>query len=167
MDDPTAPELVVPSAGVHIVLPKEVAPKDLGLLIPKTPDGRVLFLLPWEDQVLAGTTDAVSDVCDVPLPPTSEVDYIVNIVNNYLEKPVKPEDVKSVWSGLRPLVKDPEQLDGATSKLSRNHLVLPTKSNLVSLMGGKYTTHRQMAEDTIDVLLKNDDYFINKTKATQ
>lgn len=165
MDDPTAPELIVPSAGVHVVLPKEVAPTDTGMLIPKTPDGRVLFLLPWEDKVLAGTTDAASDICDVPLPPQEDVKYIVDIVNQYLETPIKESDVQSVWSGLRPLVKDPAHLDATTSKLSRNHLVWPTKSNLISLMGGKYTTHRQMAEDTVDVLLKNDEYFVAQSQA--
>jgi glycerol-3-phosphate dehydrogenase len=159
MDDKNAPSLIVPSAGTHLVLPESVVPKDYGLLVPQTKDGRVVFLLPWEEGTIAGTTDRGADIEDVPTPTRADIKYIVDIVNDHVKDKITYDDVKSAWSGLRPLVKDPTKIGDATSKLSRNHLVLPTPTHMVSLMGGKFTTHRQMAQDAIDVVIKNNDTF--------
>jgi glycerol-3-phosphate dehydrogenase len=151
MDDPAAEPLIVPAAGAHLSLPAHVCPGDMGLLIPKTPDGRLLFFLPWEKGTIAGTTDSASDIVDLPVPQAAEVDFILDVMNRYLKQPLEHKDIRSVWAGLRPLVKDPK-VQG-TAKLSRNHVVLTSDHGLVSVMGGKYTTHRQMAEDTVAAVL--------------
>ncbi|CAI5709485.1 unnamed protein product [Hyaloperonospora brassicae] len=154
MDDPTKAAICVPAAGVHAVLPDHFSPNRMGLIVPKTSDGRVLFFLPWENGTLAGTTDSQSDITMLPTPTKAEVDFIIDEANRYLAKDVTRSDVKAAWSGIRPLVKDPRHADGATSKISREHVVEVAESNLVTIAGGKWTTYRRMAQDAIDKLVE-------------
>lgn len=154
MDNPETPKICVPAAGVHAVLPDHFSPNRMGLIVPKTSDGRVLFFLPWENGTLAGTTDSQSEITMLPKPTKEEVDFIIDEANRYLAKDVTKADVKSAWSGIRPLVKDPRHADGSTSKISREHVVEVSKSNLVTIAGGKWTTYRRMAQDAIDKLVE-------------
>lgn len=153
MDDPTKEKIVVPAAGVHTVLPDHFSPNRMGLIVPKTTDGRVLFFLPWENGTLAGTTDSESEITMLPSPTKQEVDFIIDEANRYLSQEVTRADVKSAWSGIRPLVKDPRHNDGTTSKISREHVVEVSDSHLVTIAGGKWTTYRRMAQDAIDALV--------------
>lgn len=131
MDQPEVEPMVVPAAGVHLVLPDHWSPDKMGLLVPKTKDGRVLFFLPWENATLAGTTDSQSDLTMLPCPTETEIDFILAEASRYLNKSVKRSDIRSAWSGIRPLVKDPAVK--TTSKLSRNHVLEVSPSNLVTM----------------------------------
>ncbi|EPB73147.1 FAD dependent oxidoreductase [Ancylostoma ceylanicum] len=154
MADPMATPICTPSSGVHIVLPGYYCPTKTGLLDPDTSDGRVLFLLPWERMTIAGTTDAPSEVTLSPAPKNSDVEFILQEVRSYLSKtvPVRRGDVTSAWSGLRPLVRDPNKKD--TKSLARNHIIEISKSGLITIAGGKWTTYRHMAEETVDACVK-------------
>ncbi|KAH7463178.1 hypothetical protein KRP22_001786 [Phytophthora ramorum] len=154
MDDPKKEKICVPAAGVHTVLPDHFSPNRMGLIVPKTSDGRVLFFLPWENGTLAGTTDSQSEITMLPSPTKEEVDFIIDEANRYLAKDVTRNDVKSAWSGIRPLVKDPRHADGSTAKISREHVVEVSDSNMVTIAGGKWTTYRRMAQDAIDKLVE-------------
>lgn len=154
MDDPKKDKICVPAAGVHTVLPDHFSPNRMGLIVPKTTDGRVLFFLPWENGTLAGTTDSESEITMLPSPTKTEVDFIIDEANRYLSVEVTRADIKSAWSGIRPLVKDPRHSDGTTSKISREHVVEVSDSNLVTIAGGKWTTYRRMAQDAIDKLVE-------------
>mmetsp|Transcript_20488 Transcript_20488/g.33013 ORF Transcript_20488/g.33013 Transcript_20488/m.33013 type:complete len:617 (-) Transcript_20488:289-2139(-) len=154
MDDPGAPALVVPSAGVHVMLPDQFCPNKMGLIVPETSDGRVLFFLPWEGGTLGGTTDSESEITMLPRPTPQEVQFILKESNRYITAHIGGKDVLAAWSGLRPLVKDPARLDQeGTKALSRNHLIEVSASKLVSVMGGKWTTYRRIAQDAVDRLL--------------
>ena len=146
---PTRP-MVAPSQGVHIVVDREFLPGDTGLMVPKTADGRVLFAVPWLGKVILGTTDTPrNDLAREPEPFREEVDFILSEAARYLQRAPKREDVRSVWVGLRPLVK-PQDDDGDNTKgLSREHTVLVSRSGLVTVTGGKWTTYRAMAEDVL------------------
>lgn len=150
LDEPTTQEIVAPSSGVHITLPNYYGPKGLGLLDPATSDGRVIFFLPWQGNVIAGTTDSPAPVEQNPIPSEKEIQWILDEVRNYLSPDVKVRrgDVLSAWSGLRPLVKDPDAKD--TQSLVRNHMINVSKAGLLTIAGGKWTTYRAMAEETID-----------------
>ena len=143
--------IVAPSQGVHLVVDREFLGADVGLMVPKTADGRVLFAVPWLGKVILGTTDTPRhDLPREPLPFKEEVDFIVNESARYLRRAPQRSDVKSVWVGLRPLVK-PQHDDGDDTKgLSREHTVLVSRSGLVTVTGGKWTTYRAMAEDVLD-----------------
>lgn len=147
-DDATASCMMAPSQGIHLVLPKKFLSKEKAVLIPKTKDGRVLFLVPWLDRVLAGTTDTLKEHIELePKPLEEEIDFILGELGNYLETPATRSDVLSVFAGLRPLVK---QKSKSSKAISRDHVIEVTASNLVTIVGGKWTTYRKMAEDTID-----------------
>lgn len=142
--------LVSPSQGVHLVVDREFLPSEHALLIPKTADGRVLFAVPWLGKVILGTTDTPRhDLALEPTPFESEIDFILTEAANYLTKKPTRADVKSMWVGLRPLVKAPST-EGNTKKLSREHTILSSHSGLVTVTGGKWTTYRAMAEDVLD-----------------
>ncbi|RHY27770.1 hypothetical protein DYB32_006537 [Aphanomyces invadans] len=149
MDNPDADKICVPAAGVHVVLPDHFSPNRMGLIIPKTTDGRVLFYLPWENGTLAGTTDSESAITMLPSPTKAEVQFILNESNRYLNATVTEADVRSSWSGIRPLVKDPRHPTN-TSQISREHVLDVSPSKMVTIAGGKWTTYRRMAQDTID-----------------
>ena len=150
MDDPTSADIVSPSSGVHVTFPGYFSPRGMGLLDPATSDGRVIFFLPWQGATIAGTTDVAAKVEPHPLPGEKEIDWILDEVRNYLnaDVSVKRTDVLSAWSGLRPLVKDPAARD--TQSLVRNHMINVSKSGLLTISGGKWTTYREMAEQTVD-----------------
>lgn len=159
---PQKPRMVVPSLGVHVVLPEFYCPGDIGLLDPSTSDGRVMFFLPWQGKVLAGTTDTpLKEVPASPIPTEAEIQDILHEMQKYIVFPVKREDVLSAWSGVRPLVRDPSKLpkgkdaaDLGTQGLVRSHLITVSPSKLITISGGKWTTYREMAEETVDTVVK-------------
>jgi glycerol-3-phosphate dehydrogenase len=150
MNDPDAPKIVRPSQGVHIVLDKSFLQSKTAIMIPKTSDQRVLFAVPWHDKVVVGTTDTPLE--KTALEPRSlevEIEFILSTVAQYLQKIPQRKDVLSVFAGLRPLA---AQQDGEqkTKEISRNHKLIVSLSGLVTITGGKWTTYRKMAEDTVN-----------------
>jgi glycerol-3-phosphate dehydrogenase len=147
---PTKP-MVAPSQGVHIVVDREFLGGNTGLMVPKTADGRVLFAVPWLGKVILGTTDTPRhDLPREPLAFEAEVAFILEESARYLRRAPLRSDIRSIWVGLRPLVK-PQDDDGENTKgLSREHTVLVSRSGLVTVTGGKWTTYRAMAEDVLD-----------------
>lgn len=159
MDNPKAVPLIQGASGVHLILPDHFSPDNMGLIIPKTTDGRVLFFLPWEGSTICGTTDSPAGIEMEPRPTEEEVSFIVDECNRYLSRKIEKSDVKAAWSGIRPLIKDPSKLklgpDGkpaGTSQLTRSHIVEVSPSGMVSILGGKWTTYRKMAEEAVDAL---------------
>ncbi|XP_055637903.1 glycerol-3-phosphate dehydrogenase, mitochondrial isoform X2 [Toxorhynchites rutilus septentrionalis] len=154
MDNPTVKTICCPSSGVHIVLPGYYSPQQMGLLDPDTSDGRVIFFLPWLNGTIAGTTDAPCDITHNPAPSEDEIQFILSEIKNYLNKDVdvRRGDVLSAWSGIRPLVSDPNK--GDTQSLARNHIVHVSDSKLITIAGGKWTTYRAMAEHTMDAAIQ-------------
>ena len=150
-------DIVAPSQGVHVVVDREFMPTDHAMLIPKTADGRVLFAVPWLGKTILGTTDTPrEDLAREPEPFKEELDFILNESANYLSKAPTRADVKSIWVGLRPLVKPSDDEGENTKKLSREHTVLVSKSGLVTVTGGKWTTYRAMAEDVLEQCFESD-----------
>jgi glycerol-3-phosphate dehydrogenase len=142
--------MVAPSQGVHIVVDREFLGGDAALMVPKTADGRVLFAVPWLGKVILGTTDTPrNDLAREPMPFKEELDFILNESARYLRRAPVRADVKSVWVGLRPLVKPQDDEGDNTKGLSREHTVLVSRSGLVTVTGGKWTTYRAMAEDVL------------------
>ncbi|KAG2176604.1 hypothetical protein INT44_007268 [Umbelopsis vinacea] len=150
MDDKENAEIVAPSAGVHIILPNYYSPGNMGLLDPATSDGRVIFFLPWQGNTIAGTTDSPTEVTHNPLPKEEEIQWILNEVEHYLSPDVKVRrgDVLAAWSGIRPLVRDPNATK--TEALVRNHMIHVSENKLLTIAGGKWTTYRAMAQETVD-----------------
>lgn len=142
--------MVAPSQGVHIVVDRVFFPTDHALLVPKTADGRVLFAVPWLGKVILGTTDTPrNDLAREPMAFAEEVQFILSEAAKYLTRAPQRSDVKSIWVGLRPLVKPQDDDGGNTKALSREHTILVSKSGLVTVTGGKWTTYRAMAEDVL------------------
>ena len=142
--------MVAPSQGVHMVVNREFLPGDSALMVPKTADGRVLFAVPWLGKVILGTTDTPrSDLAREPQPFKEEVAFILSEAARYLRRAPQRSDVRSVWVGLRPLVKPQDDEGDNTKGLSREHTVLVSRSGLVTVTGGKWTTYRAMAEDVL------------------
>ncbi|XP_058797659.1 glycerol-3-phosphate dehydrogenase, mitochondrial isoform X2 [Phymastichus coffea] len=154
MDDQSVQEICCPSSGVHIVLPGYYSPDQMGLLDPATSDGRVIFFLPWQKHTIAGTTDLPCNITHNPKPTEDEIMFILQEVKNYLNPDVEVRrgDVLSAWSGIRPLVSDPNKPN--TQSLARNHIVHVSPSKLITIAGGKWTTYRAMAMETIDEAIK-------------
>ncbi|EDV21156.1 uncharacterized protein TRIADDRAFT_64277 [Trichoplax adhaerens] len=150
LDNPSTEKIVVPSLGVHVVLPGYYSPKDMGLLDPETSDGRVIFFLPWEGFTIAGTTDRECKVTSNPAAVEEDIQFILNEISTYLSPDVNVRrgDVLAAWAGIRPLVQNPQAKN--TSELSRSHVIEVSDSNLISIAGGKWTTYRAMAKDTVD-----------------
>jgi glycerol-3-phosphate dehydrogenase len=150
---PGIPHRMRLSKGSHILLPLDVLPSEDAMLIPKTEDGRVLFAVPWMGRLLVGTTEKEVDVDEELCVTKDEVDFILRQLNQYLEKPVTSEQIVSGFAGARPLVSRGGTTD--TKKLSRDdELEIDLQSGLISIMGGKWTTHRAMAEDTVNAVQK-------------
>jgi glycerol-3-phosphate dehydrogenase len=148
---PPRPPMVAPSQGVHLVVDRHFAPGDHALLIPKTADGRVLFAVPWLGKTILGTTDTPRhDLAREPEPFAEEVAFILKESARYLSRAPQRSDVRSVWVGLRPLVRPQGDEGGNTKALSREHTVIVGRSGLVTVTGGKWTTYRSMAEDVLD-----------------
>lgn len=146
---PGAQRRMRPSKGAHILLPLDVFPTEDALLIPKTEDGRVLFALPWGGRLLVGTTDEeIAPETDLVVT-RQDVEYLLRHLNRYVKRPVSPADIVSGFAGARPLVTAHEK--GETKSLARDDVIeVDAASGLISIMGGKWTTHRAMAEDTIE-----------------
>lgn len=143
--------MVAPSQGVHVVVDREFLDSDTALIVPKTADGRVLFAVPWLGKVILGTTDTPrQDIVREPKPFPEEIEFILSESARYLRRVPGRSDVKSVWVGLRPLVKPPEDEGANTKGLSREHTILVSRSGLVTVTGGKWTTYRAMAEDVME-----------------
>lgn len=160
LDNPEATKKIVPSQGVHLVLDAKFLGNNSALLVPKTSDGRVLFAVPWNGKTIIGTTDTkVNHIEDDPVAGKEEIDFILNNAAQYLEEQPSRKDVKSVFAGLRPLAA-PKSENESTKEVSRSHKIIKTESGLVSVLGGKWTTYRKMAEDAIE-------YCIQKGKINQ
>ncbi|KAJ3114461.1 mitochondrial glycerol-3-phosphate dehydrogenase [Phlyctochytrium bullatum] len=143
-------EIVAPSAGVHIILPNYYSPRRMGLVDPSTSDGRVIFFLPWQGNTIAGTTDSPTVVSPNPVPTETDISWILKEIENYLDPAIKVRrgDVLAAWSGIRPLVRDPAAKN--TAALVRNHMINVSDSGLLTIAGGKWTTYRAMAQETVD-----------------
>ena len=154
MDDQMVDEIVAPSSGVHVMLPGYYSPSKMGLIDPSTSDGRVIFFLPWQGNTIAGTTDAPTIITQNPIAGEEEIGWILSEIRGYLAPDinVRRGDVLAAWSGIRPLVRDPKSKN--TESLVRNHLVTTSDSGLLTIAGGKWTTYRQMAEETVDEAVK-------------
>lgn len=147
----TVRPMVAPSQGVHAVVDRTFLPGDHALMVPKTADGRVLFGVPWMGKLILGTTDTPrGDLPREPRPFREELDFILREAGRYLVKAPGAQDIKSLWVGLRPLVKPSGEEGEETKALSREHTVLVSRSGLVTVTGGKWTTYRAMAEDVLD-----------------
>jgi glycerol-3-phosphate dehydrogenase len=162
LDDRAAKPLLTHSRGSHVVVradalgrtggtatPTDMPPTPAALLVPETPDGRVLFALPWHERVVIGTTDVATAQVELdPVPTRAEIAYLLETVNRYLSEPLAAGDVLAAFAGLRPLV---DRKAATSAARSREHAVDVSASNLVTIAGGKWTTYRKMAEDAVDV----------------
>jgi len=176
MDDPSARPTIRPSQGIHIVLDNTFLKGNSAIMIPKTDDGRVLFAIPWYDKVVTGTTDTpLNLVTNEPRALDEEIDFILRTAGRYLTKKPSRADVLSIFAGLRPLAADPDNPE-ATKEVSRRHKISLSDSGLLSIVGGKWTSYRRMAEETIDrgikagcierkkCVTRNFSFFSNSTK---
>jgi glycerol-3-phosphate dehydrogenase len=149
-DDSKNAPMIAPSQGVHIVLDRSFLPGDAAVIVPKTSDGRVIFMIPWLGHTVVGTTD--TPIAKSVIEPTAtheEIEFLLKTSGDYLSKKPTRDDILSVFVGVRPLVKAKSQ-GSNTSKLSRDHTILIDRSGLVTITGGKWTTARKMAEDCVD-----------------
>jgi len=155
MDEPHAPKSIRPSQGIHLMVDRSFFPSDSALMIPETSDGRVLFAVPWHDKIILGTTDTPMDTVALePSPTPSEIDFILKTASQYLVSKPDYKDIKAIYSGLRPLAANPDS-KGSTKEISRSHKIWLSKSGMVNIIGGKWTTYRIMAEETLNFALKN------------
>ncbi|MBC7851358.1 MAG: glycerol-3-phosphate dehydrogenase/oxidase, partial [Chitinophagaceae bacterium] len=148
LDEPGKSATITPSQGIHVVLDKEFLPGDSAIMIPHTDDGRVLFAVPWHNKVIVGTTDTLVDqILEEPIAREDEVDFILQHAARYLTKDPTRKDIRSIFAGLRPLVKSSAK---KTAEISRDHSIIIAESGLISIVGGKWTTYRKMAEDVVN-----------------
>jgi len=146
--DPSADPVLAPSQGIHIVLDRGFLPGETALLVPRTPDGRVMFAIPWLGHTLIGTTE--TPVTQAPLEPTAfepEIAFLLEVSGRYLAKRPTRGDIRSVFAGIRPLVGSGGQ---SSAEVSRDHVIRVEPSGLLTIAGGKWTTYRRMAEDCVD-----------------
>jgi glycerol-3-phosphate dehydrogenase len=150
MDDPSSGPTLRPSQGVHIVLDSGFLQSSSAIMIPKTDDGRVLFAIPWYDKVVVGTTDTPLNNIEIePIALDEEITFILNTAGRYLTRPPERKDVLSIFAGLRPLAAAAGKT-GSTKEISRRHKITISPSGLLSITGGKWTTYRCMAEETLE-----------------
>jgi len=150
LDRPSATPVIVPSQGVHLVFDREVLKSESAIMVPQTSDGRVLFAIPWHDVVVVGTTDTPIEAIELePKPFEEEIEFILETASEYLSGEISRSTVRSVFTGIRPLVRSADVED--TSVISRDHVVLiDPNSGLLTIAGGKWTTYRHMAEEVVD-----------------
>jgi glycerol-3-phosphate dehydrogenase len=149
MDDRQKETSISPSQGIHIVLDAEFLPGEAAIMIPHTDDGRVLFAVPWHQKVIVGTTDTlVNNIDEEPTALADELEFIISHAARYLTKDPTMADVRSIFAGLRPLVKNAAK---KTAEISRDHTITTSESGLINILGGKWTTYRKMAEDVINI----------------
>jgi len=149
MAEPSSAPMITPSQGIHLVFDGAFLAGNSAIMVPHTSDGRVLFAIPWHGHTLVGTTDTpIPSATLEPVAKEEEIDFILSTAGQYLTKAPTRDDVLSVFAGIRPLVR----ANGAanTASLSRDHVIHIDRSGLVSIMGGKWTTYRHMAEDCVD-----------------
>jgi glycerol-3-phosphate dehydrogenase len=150
MDTPGAANMIRPSQGIHLVLGEEFLKGNHAIMVPHTSDGRVLFAVPWYNRVILGTTDTLIDKASLePQALDEEIDFILDTADQYLVKKPVRKDILSSFAGLRPLAA-PEGEGKSTKEISRHHKVMVSISGLISVIGGKWTTYRKMAEDAVD-----------------
>jgi glycerol-3-phosphate dehydrogenase len=151
LDEPKAKDMLSVSQGAHLVLDRSFLPGTTALMVPKTEDGRVLFAIPWHQHVVIGTTDIPTpNIALDPRPMEEEIEFLLHHARLYLAKPASRNDVLSAFAGQRPLVNTGH--GDKTSKISRDHTVITSKSDLVTITGGKWTTYRRMGQDALDHL---------------
>ncbi len=153
-----APQVSIePSKGVHLVFSRDdITLGDAAIVLPETEDKRILFIVPWQSRIVFGTTDTGSGDLDHPIATQDDIAYLLKYLNRYLSTHLSEDNLISTYAGYRPLVKPRNQSSSMTAKLSRTHAVLQSPSGLVSIVGGKLTTYRRMAQDTVDVLSRRD-----------
>ncbi len=157
LDGPETKDHIVPSQGIHLVLPRSFLPGNDALMIPRTSDGRVLFAIPWHEHIVVGTTDTpVQETGSEPQPLEAEIDFVLSTAASYLTHKPTRADVQSMFAGLRPLAA-PTHTGQSTKEVSRSHKVLESPSGLISIIGGKWTTYRKMAEDVVDRVIEISD----------
>lgn len=155
MSNPDAKKMVRPSQGVHVVLKKEFLDSNSALMIPKTADGRVLFAVPWHEHLLVGTTDTpLNEHSLEPRALKEETDFILSTAKSYFRTAPTEKDILSVFSGLRPLAAPTDSNGSSTKEISRDHKLIVSAKGLITITGGKWTTYRRMAEETIDLAIK-------------
>ncbi|MBC3846009.1 glycerol-3-phosphate dehydrogenase/oxidase [Winogradskyella echinorum] len=154
MDNVSAENSIRPSQGIHLVFDKSFLPGNDAIMIPKTDDGRVLFLVPWHNRVVVGTTDTLLNSHSLePKPLDKEVDFVLETANRYLNKKASKDDVLSIFAGLRPLAA-PKDKSEKTKEISRSHKIIVSDSELITITGGKWTTYRRMAQDTVNKIIE-------------
>lgn len=145
---------IVPSQGVHLVFDRSFLKGDTALMVPKTSDGRVLFAIPWHNKVLVGTTDTpIKKPSFEPLALKEEIEFILSTMQEYFPLAPTRKDVLSIFAGLRPLVA-PEGDKTNTKEISRSHQIIHSESGLLTIVGGKWTTYREMSEDVVDEAIR-------------
>jgi glycerol-3-phosphate dehydrogenase len=150
MNDTVYKKYIVPSQGIHLVFDKSFLSGEHALMIPKTSDGRVLFAVPWHDKIVVGTTDTLVNKSELePIALEEEIDFVLETAQRYLTKSPTRADVLSVFAGLRPLVA-PENNGQKTKEVSRSHKIIVSETGLITIIGGKWTTYRKIAEDIVD-----------------
>jgi glycerol-3-phosphate dehydrogenase len=143
--------LLAPSQGIHLVFERSFLHGETAIMVPHTSDGRVLFAIPWHQHTVVGTTDTPIDAPSYdPLPQEQEIEFILDTAARYLSRPPKRSDVLSVYVGIRPLVKAGGSDSSKTSALSRDHTIHVDNTGLLTIVGGKWTTYRHMAEDCVN-----------------
>lgn len=152
LDDKNANEILALSSGIHIVISKDFLKNDEAILLSNTSDGRIIFILPYLNHCLIGTTDNKTIYEENPKAKEQEIAYLLKEVNNYFEKNLTKDDILSSWSGIRPLLKSDKN---STQGMIREHKIISSNSGLISICGGKWTTYRKMSEELVDYLLKN------------
>jgi len=141
------------SQGIHLVLDNDFLKGNTAIIVPKTSDGRVIFIIPWHGKILVGTTDTAIDRAEYdPQPQESEIDFLLEHAGIYLSKRPQRTDIRSIFVGIRPLVKAAKSK--ATSKLSRDHTIVVEESGMITITGGKWTTYRKMGQDVIDTAMR-------------
>lgn len=151
MDEKEAEPIVTPSQGIHLVFDREFLPSDTAIMIPKTDDGRVLFAVPWHHKIIVGTTDTALDkISAEPIALEKEIEFVMHHTSLYLKKDPAWSDIKSIFAGLRPLIKESSKKN--TASLSREHHISVSESELITIAGGKWTTYRKMAEDVLEIV---------------
>jgi glycerol-3-phosphate dehydrogenase len=148
--EPELQAMIAPSQGIHLVFEKSFLRGDTAIMVPHTSDGRVLFAIPWHEHTVVGTTDTAIEAPSYnPLPFEEEIQFILDTAAQYLSRPPGRSDVLSVYVGIRPLVKA-GAATSKTSSLSRDHTIHVDNSGLLTIVGGKWTTYRHMAEDCVN-----------------
>ena len=146
---------IAPAKGVHLTLPRQALPvTDYAVVLPETPDGRLLFIVPWNTRVILGTTDTKGGDLNRPAATEADVNYLLSTANAYLRTTLDRSQVISAWAGYRPLVSPANADSQATAKLSRNHVVADGPGGMITVTGGKLTTYRRMAQDALDHLAR-------------